>query len=704
MPLGISNPIGESHLRTLRHTVIGTAGFTLLLGLVTLALAFGPGKEHVTLPGEFVYLKVNTSLAFVGCGAGLFAALARWRRISFAFGLIVLFLSGTTLLEYVTGMNFGIDEFLTKDFHEPNNPFPGRMAPNTAMAFAWAGLAIIWTYSDRWLRSWRTAGADFLGFLVFSLGADGMLEHLAQIHTTLSWGGHIRMAIPTAAGFMAVGAALLAAMRLRQGVMIARVSLWIPAILCFVAFIADISTPRGVAAGIAYIPLVFCSLWFNRPHSPIVFAAGGTALTVIAFFAKAPSDMDLWMVVMNCALTIGALWLMATVMYLRRKTEMALRESQSKLSAIVDYAPDGLVSIDARGIITQFNPACEQMFGYPAAEVMGQNIKILMAEPHRSDHDARIRSHIKTGEARIIGKGSREVEARRKDGSIFSADLGVNKFGSGAEISFVGVIRDMTRRKQYEEEILKFNETLEQQVGERTAQLAAVNKELEEFAYAASHDLKAPLRVIANASKWLEEDLAEHLTDENRANMNLLRGRTGRMAKLLDDLLEYSRIGRNIDGRFSEIIAGDELIENILALLSPPPGFTVIVSPSFSDIQVSRMPLQQILMNLIGNAIKHHDKQQGRIEVRVKDMGDLYDFAVKDDGPGIPAQFHDQVFKMFQTLKPRDQVEGSGMGLAMVRKNIETFGGTIKLSSSEGAGSFFQFTWPKQQQELGKVA
>ena len=229
----------------------------------------------------------------------------------------------------------------------------------------------------------------------------------------------------------------------------------------------------------------------------------------------------------------------------------------------------------------------------------------------------------------------------------------------------------------------------------------AINSELQEFAYAASHDLKAPLRVIDNASKWLEEDLQEHLNDETRENMKLMRGRIGRMEKLLDDLLEYSRIGRVRDERFSEIIAGSALMENVLTLLSPKQQFTVKVSPSFADIHVARMPLQQILMNLVGNAIKHHDKPKGHIEVTATDEGTFYRFAVKDDGPGIAPEFHEQIFRMFQTLKPRDQVEGSGMGLAMVRKNIEIFGGKVHLQSTVGQGSTFSFTWPKQQRPGG---
>ncbi len=266
------------------------------------------------------------------------------------------------------------------------------------------------------------------------------------------------------------------------------------------------------------------------------------------------------------------------------------------------------------------------------------------------------------------------------------------------------VMVDPAERQRAQAAIREFNEVLERRVGERTAQLEAANRELEDFAYAASHDLKAPLRVIDNVSKWLEEDLREHFTDDTRDNMTLLRGRVARMDKLLDDLLEYSRIGRTTDERYAEIVAGDVLMDDVLDLLSPPQGFRMNVSAGFADIRVRRMPLQHILMNLIGNAFKHHDKKAGSIEVTVEDRGAYYDFAVKDDGAGISARFHDQIFKSLQTLKPRDEVEGSGMGLAIVRKNIDVFGGTLGLDSAEGKGSTFRFTWPKQQQIRGKVA
>jgi signal transduction histidine kinase len=170
------------------------------------------------------------------------------------------------------------------------------------------------------------------------------------------------------------------------------------------------------------------------------------------------------------------------------------------------------------------------------------------------------------------------------------------------------------------------------------------------------------------------------------------------MERLLDDLLDYARMGKNPDARHAEIVTGDQLMNDILLLLGPPAGCAIQVSPNFAGIRVPRMPLQQVLFNLVSNAIKHHDKEEKHIAVTVEDVGAFYLFAVTDDGPGIPPQYHDRVFEIFQTLKPRDQVEGSGMGLAVVRKNVESAGGTIGLASAEGEGSTFRFTWPKGPQ------
>jgi hypothetical protein len=289
----------------------------------------------------------------------------------------------------------------------------------------------------------------------------------------------------------------------------------------------------------------------------------------------------------------------------------------------------------------------------------------------------------------------------RKDGSRFWADIVITALfdANGKLRGFGKVTRDISERKAVEAE----REKIAAELARYTRALERSNLELDAFAYAASHDLKAPLRVIHNASTWIEEDLAGKLTAEMSENMNLLRSRVRRMDRLLDDLLEYSRIGRETDNGHTEAISGTVLMENIQGLISPPQGFIVDANSTLAGIEVFRMPLQQILINLISNAIKHHDRKTGRIEVSVEDLGPDWRFSVKDDGPGIPAEYHEKIFKMFQTLKPRDQVEGSGMGLAMVRKHVDVAGGELKLESAVGQGSTFSFTWPKDNGRTNKT-
>ena len=299
-------------------------------------------------------------------------------------------------------------------------------------------------------------------------------------------------------------------------------------------------------------------------------------------------------------------------------------------------------------------------------------------------------NYLVTNVKKMIGIG-REVEGRRKDGSTFPLDLSVSEVNAHGERMFSGIVRDITERKEAEA-ILK--QTLED--------LQISNAELEKFAYVASHDLKSPLRAIDNLTKWLEEDLDDVLNDRNRAHMEKLRGRVLRMENLLDDLLEYSRAGRNLDN--SEIIKSERLVREISDFLDVPKGFVVKADESLKGINVPRMPLEQIFHNLVGNALKHHDKEKGTITVSAKNRGEFYEFSVADDGPGIPKKYQEQVFEMFQTLKSRDEVEGSGMGLALVKKIVHNFGGQLRLESEEGQGSTFIFTWPKNPEIKSGIA
>jgi signal transduction histidine kinase len=244
-----------------------------------------------------------------------------------------------------------------------------------------------------------------------------------------------------------------------------------------------------------------------------------------------------------------------------------------------------------------------------------------------------------------------------------------------------------------EADLRALNETLELRVEERTQELNRSNQELDQFAYVASHDLKAPLRAIDHLATWIDEDAGHLLPPRSREHLAKMRGRIQRMEGLLDDLLTYSRAGR----QRGEVRAVDtrNLVARVVEMIGPPDRFRIVVEEPMPTLVTLHVPLETVLRNLLGNAIKHHDKESGTIVVRARDLGEMVEFTVQDDGPGIEPNYHERIFQMFQTLRPRDQMEGSGIGLAVVKKIVENAGGKVWVRSSPGAGATFGFTWPK---------
>jgi PAS domain S-box-containing protein len=257
--------------------------------------------------------------------------------------------------------------------------------------------------------------------------------------------------------------------------------------------------------------------------------------------------------------------------------------------------------------------------------------------------------------------------------------------------------QDITESKRAEEALRSRAEELARlttALAQTTAILEKRNVELDQFAYLVSHDLKAPLRAIANLSQWLEEDLEAHLTEDTRHQMELMRTRVHRMEALINGLLQYSRVGRLRTAM--EPVDVEALLAEVIDSLAPPPTFTVKVMPGMPTLITERLPLEQVFANLISNGIKHNHRPDGQIVISVEDQTDFYEFAVADNGPGIPPEFHEKVFVMFQTLQARDTVENTGVGLAIVKKIIEDQGGTISLKSERDQGATFRFTWAKQ--------
>lgn len=281
-------------------------------------------------PGMF-YMKYNTALGFIASGAGLIAAIRGERRYTNAASAVVLAIGGVTLVEYLTETNIGLDELFLKDYWYPDNPLRGRMAPGVALALTCMGAALLLLAAEGRRSASHVMAMEGLAFIVLAAGATALAGYLTQSELAYSWGSAARVAKETSIGLTALGVGLVALIWQYQVFRVARVPLWLPALLCFIVLAIDFATPLGLAAGIAYVPIIFCSLWFTQPYMAFVFAAVTTALTVFGYLISSPGEYATWIPLANRAMSIMAMWFVATLVYLRRRAEHATERYMSEL-------------------------------------------------------------------------------------------------------------------------------------------------------------------------------------------------------------------------------------------------------------------------------------------------------------------------------------------------------------------------------------
>jgi len=224
-------------------------------------------------------------------------------------------------------------------------------------------------------------------------------------------------------------------------------------------------------------------------------------------------------------------------------------------------------------------------------------------------------------------------------------------------------------------------------------ELASINQDLKEFAYIVSHDLKAPLRAISSLVDWIASDYTDKFDDKGKELLDLLLGRVKRMHELIEGILRYSRVGRIKEDKI--LIDFNQLITDVIGLVAPPENIKVNVKGKYPKLVAEKTRMEQVFQNLLSNAIKYMDKPKGNVTITCEEKEEWWEFSVADNGPGIEEKHFKKIFQIFQTLAPRDEIESTGVGLSLVKKIVEMYGGKVWVESEVTKGSTFFFTVPK---------
>ena len=364
-------------------------------------------------------------------------------------------------------------------------------------------------------------------------------------------------------------------------------------------------------------------------------------------------------------LVMEALFIFRPMVARVRAERRKLVRAEAYTRAIIDNSYDAILSIDRHGLVRSANHATTAMFGRSMAQVIGHPLMELVP------------GHQLPGDWNEPPQGLHALTATRSDGKPIIIDAAFTLGRVGDDQVVIATLREST------EQLQRYARDLERR-----------NQELDQFAYVASHDLKAPLRAIVNLSQWIEEDARQTLSPQVRDHLAMLRSRVRRLETLIDGIHRYATATR--PDHPPELLDTAVLVREIIEDQNAAGRFSFTVDEHMPSVVADRTRLWQVFSNLIANAVKHHHREYGRIDITVRDQGERYEFGVRDDGPGIAPEFHERIFVIFQTLTPKDVKDSLGLGLALVKKIVREEGGTIAIESNEGDGATFRFTWPKR--------
>ncbi len=690
------------------------SSFLLAVGIGVLLSWHAPN----TLASIYPYatlMAYNTAIGFVACGIGLIAVMRSLHAMLLSCFIALSAIGILTLLDLLAGFNLNTTDWFVVLLQEP--PVRSQpISPATSTAFLLAGVALWFSAAT---QGNRTIIAALLSLLIIAIAIAAILGQGLGLFPTFVWLG-IKMAPQTAVGLIAFSFAIIFLRyqasidafnrlnffhRLATGfIFMSLLFIGIGSIgLLQINSVAEISqklyqgplqTSNAALRIKGYVSqlnraikdvAVSPSLANERNIPQLLEQTGSNLQSEIAviqrdqrnhsYAAALAQEFDQWrqlIVNLHKQLLTGD-----TESY----RQIALTQSQDKTFAL--------------------EAMCDQILQLAQEQMQQLNADAVATKNHAGNLMLVVISGFLVIGILVSGLITRSLSWQLQ--KIRTAMLEIAEGDTGVVIPFydhpheIGdMAKTLTIFAQHIAERKKNALLLEehqQQLEKSNRQLALTNKELETFAYVASHDLKSPLRGISQLSTWIDEDLEAQELAEVAKHTQMLRNRIQRMEKLLDDMLIFYRAGKT-DGSITRIDLA-HMARELFEIQNTKKGLRLELGDNLPVFESLSTPFEQVLRNLFSNAIKHHDADEGIIRIEARQLNQhFYELSVVDDGPGIPAKYQERIFGMFQTLKPRDEIEGSGMGLALIKKIIETYGGKISVHS-DGRGCRFTFTWPK---------
>jgi PAS domain S-box-containing protein len=472
-------------------------------------------------------------------------------------------------------------------------------------------------------------------------------------------------------------------------------------LLSILTLVIDSVNPAWMGGGVPYILVVALS-YFIKNRRITLYSAIATSLLLLGGIQLGAAEFHLGTSMIYRLWILGGIWGMAALIHQMKVNADRLKRNESHLSALFEAATEGIIISDRRGIILSVNKRAEELFGYDREEIIGDKVETLMPQRFTPRHEGYRRDYYDHPEPRPMGQG-RELYAQRKNGEEFPVEISLNYFETNEGRFYIAFVIDITYRKKAEKQLLKAHDDLKRKANE----LKQSNSELEQFAYVASHDLQEPLRMVASYTQLLARRYQDQLDQDAQDFIEYAVDGANRMQQLINDLLEYSRVGTH--GR--ELAPSDlnlifEIAQKHLETLIEEQHAQISVEQNLPQVVGDEIQLIQLFQNLLHNAIKFRADRTPEINVWAEDYendSDMVVIHVQDNGIGIQPNHQKRIFMIFQRLHNRNEYPGSGIGLAVSKKIVERHNGRIWLDSTPGEGTTFHVALPKAKKEQEKA-